>query len=224
MAEPKRNPPTKDSPYCLLVEGSSDQHSIIHLMKRHGYNWDSPNHNRPFVLSYGGIPKLPKAITAQKTKPRLGIVVDADERPEQRWREVTNWLQPVVTRLPDQPSPGGLILDGLEPGSKVGIWLMPDNRSQGALEDLVCELVPSGDACWDYAGEQAQEAKRRYGRDKLSFGYDLKSRLHTWLAWQEEPGQSFGQALKKEKLMRHDTPTALAFADWFRRLFPEQAA
>lgn len=212
--------PTKNSPYCLLVEGSSDQHAIIHLMKRHQYDWDDAENMRPFVLSYDGLANLPKAITAHKAKQCLGIVVDADEHPEARWQELSKELLPIVEQqLPSQLDPAGLIVKGREPNQSVGVWLMPNNCEKGALEDLVQELLPKQDCCWELAREQASAAKGRYGRSSTPHGFELKSQLHTWLAWQEEPGMSFGQALNK-KILSSDSPTALLFMEWFLRLFP----
>ena len=46
-----------------------------------------------------------------------------------------------------------------------------------------------------------------------------KSHLHTWLAWQREPGRPFGTALTAQ-IFGHDSPETLAFLAWFRRLFP----
>lgn len=224
MAEKRKvSPPTAQSPYRLLVEGSADQHAIIHLLRRKGYDWDNASQVRPFVNSVGGRENMPAVIAVQKARRALGIVLDADEHPAQRWRDVKAWLADVVNAVPDDPHPDGLILNSREPGCKVGVWLMPDNRSQGALEDFVQDLVPPDDVCWDYAKQQSQAAKERYARGPQSFGYDLKSQLHTWLAWQDEPGMSFGQALNK-KLLGCESPTTARFCQWFDALFPSMAA
>ena len=46
----------------------------------------------------------------------------------------------------------------------------------------------------------------------------LKAILHTWLAWQQEPGRPYGTAVGA-RFFRHDSPAALAFLAWFKRLF-----
>ena len=216
---PTSSRPTKNSPYCLLVEGSSDQHAIIHLMKRHPYDWDDAENTRPFVLSYDGLANLPKAITAHKAKQCLGIVVDADEQPEARWQELSKELSPIMEQqLPSQLDPAGLIVKGREPNQSVGVWLMPNNCEQGALEDLVQELLPKQDCCWELAREQASAAKGRYGRSSTPHGFELKSQLHTWLAWQEEPGKPLGLAISARYLDPH-LPAADTFAGWLQRTF-----
>ena len=111
------------------------------------------------------------------------------------------------------------MVDGVEPEFKVGIWLMPDNRSIGALEHFIEKLIPGSDPCWDYAHEAASAARGRYGGVACPEKDHLKSRLHTWLAWQREPGRPFGTALTAS-ILSHDSPEALAFLRWFQRLFP----
>ncbi|GAC1468243.1 MAG: hypothetical protein PVS3B1_23760 [Ktedonobacteraceae bacterium] len=43
-------------------------------------------------------------------------------------------------------------------------------------------------------------------------------RLHTWLAWQEEPGTPMGQAITK-RYVDASSPHALPLISWFRRVF-----
>ena len=45
-----------------------------------------------------------------------------------------------------------------------------------------------------------------------------KARIHTWLAWQEEPGKPLGQAITK-KFFDSSAPQAQQFIDWIRNLF-----
>ncbi|MCK6456931.1 MAG: hypothetical protein L6Q92_10440, partial [Phycisphaerae bacterium] len=45
-----------------------------------------------------------------------------------------------------------------------------------------------------------------------------KAELYCWLAWQREPGMSFGMALKAH-FFRHDSEVALRFVNWFKTLF-----
>ena len=45
-----------------------------------------------------------------------------------------------------------------------------------------------------------------------------KAVLHTWLAWQEEPGLPYGTAMRA-RFFRGDSPAAQAFVTWFRKVF-----
>lgn len=213
-------PPRPESPYRLLVEGSDDHHSIIHLLKRHGFDWDDETTVRPYVDATGSVEKLLRTlpVALKSSYERIGVVLDADSRLPNRWAQLQSSAGHAGVDLPEAPDPGGTIADGFRPGSRVGLWLMPDNRDPGTLESFLARLIPDGDPVWPYADEVSAEARRRGGRCRDTD--HLKSALHSWLAWQEDPGLPFGTALRAQ-LFQHDTPDALRFVSWFRRLFGE---
>jgi hypothetical protein len=211
-------PPRENSPYHLLVEGVDDLHSVIHLMIRHGYDWDDEATLRPYIKSEGSVVKLLDVlpITLKAPYQRIGVLVDADASLPDRWSQIRGRAEAAGLKLPAAPQPDGTIVPGLRPGSRVGFWLMPDNTSPGNLEHFLSRLVPADDPTWSYAGEATIEARTRGARCKeKDHG---KSTLHTWLAWQEDPGLPFGTALRA-KIFEHDSEEALRFVSWFHRLF-----
>ena len=135
-----------------------------------------------------------------------------------RWAQVRDHARRAGADLPDAPHPDGTIVSGRTPRSRLGIWLMPDNSSPGALEEFLSLLAPSEDPSWIYANEAVVEARRRGARCRE--GDHRKTVLHTWLAWQEEPGLPFGTALRTGIFVR-DSPEARRFVAWFHRLFVE---
>lgn len=211
-------PPSESSPYRLLVEGSDDLHSVIHLMARHGYEWDDAGAPRPFVDNAGSVEKLLEAlpVALKGSYQRIGFLVDADASSPDRWAQIRGRAQRVGLELPASPQADGTIVPGLRHGSRAGFWLMPDNSSPGNLESFLSRLVPAEDPTWGYAGEAVTEARNRGARCNVKD--HGKSTLHTWLAWQEEPGLPFGTALRA-RLFLHDTDEALRFVSWFHRLF-----
>ncbi|MFY0525767.1 DUF3226 domain-containing protein [Archangium gephyra] len=216
-------PPPKNSPYRLLVEGPDDMHAILGLMKRHDYDWDDPKLIRPLVEYAGGISQLLDATnlsTGAKSHARMGLVLDADLEAAQRWQQVRDCFSNLGIKLPESPAPDGTVVDVPHtPGikvSKLGIWLMPDNQQPGILEHFLGRLVPANDPCWAYAEEVT--AKARVLGGSLAEKDHAKGRIHTWLAWQSDPGLPFGTALTA-RLLGRDSPEALAFVAWFRRLF-----
>jgi hypothetical protein len=215
--------PPESSRYCLLVEGPDDAWSIINLLKRHGYDWDDDSIVRPYVNAVGGKDSLlraPLLQAAAKSYDRLGIVVDADLEPSDRWKALRGALRGVED-LPDAPSGGGTIIESARvPGfgvARLGVWLMPDNQAPGTLEDFLAKLVPADDRCWPHA-----DVSTRKARDELEAPLEEKDHakgvIHTWLAWQKQPGQPLGQAITA-RAFAHDTPQALEFVGWFLRLF-----
>lgn len=211
-------PPPSKSEYQLFVEGGDDKHSVCHLLMRHGYDWDDARIVRPYVRELGNdreiLEALPPALKASHYR-RLGIVIDTDISLSNRWAQLRGRAQGTGLTLPVEPEPDGTIVPGLWSGSRVGFWLMPNNSSPGNLEDFLSGLVPEADETWTYAGEAAVKAKDVHGARWKDRG---KSTLHTWLAWQEEPGLPFGTALRAG-FFRHDTEDAGRFVSWFRRLF-----
>lgn len=209
--------PPDSSPYRLLVEGPDDANSVIHLLKRHDYDWDDENQDRPFVYQKDGLSGLLKnlgPLLKSAAHTRVGVVLDANSDLDRRWQQVRDRAAREGVELPDRPQAEGTIVEG--PRQKVGVWLMPDNAGPGTLEDFLCKLVPAEDSLWGYADEVVVEARNRRARC-LEKDHN-KSRLHTWLAWQEEPGMPYGLALKSQ-VLRKDGEEALRFVDWFRRLF-----
>lgn len=210
-------PPDRSSPYRLLVEGIDDQWSIINLLSRHGYDWDDSSVVRPYVHQTGGIsPLLESLAVAVKSHERLGIVVDADLSINNRWASVRDQLVGLGFEVPSDPIAAGAVVDRTADNKRVGVWLMPDNQSPGSLEDFLAKLVPEGDPCWGHA-ETTTTAARDLGAP-LQGKDQSKGVIHTWLAWREDPGQPFGQAITARAL-GHDSPEALQFVDWFNRMF-----
>lgn len=114
------------------------------------------------------------------------------------------------------------LLAGLEaeidvPGrTRLGIWLMPDNRLSGMLEDFMATLVRPDDALLAPARNAVDAIPADHRLFKPAFR--AKAELHTWLAWQEEPGRPLGQAITK-RYLDFANPGAEAFVAWVRRLF-----
>jgi hypothetical protein len=46
-----------------------------------------------------------------------------------------------------------------------------------------------------------------------------KAHVHTWLAWQEEPGTPMGLAITKKYLKNVHSEPCLRFISWIRRLY-----
>lgn len=207
----------EDAAYRLLVEGPDDKHVILHLMKRHNINWESDDDVLPHVHDCGGIDPLLGAVNVSaKSYQRLGIIIDANTNLKNRWEQLKNRLSSIGITIPDTPGKDGTVVQGIYEDWKVGIWVMPDNVLTGRLEDFLCKLIPSNDSCWGYAGEVTNNASKigaKFPQNKL-----LDAQLHTWLAWQKEPGLPFGTAMTAA-YFRHDSPEALKFTEWFRRLF-----
>lgn len=93
---------------------------------------------------------------------------------------------------------------------------MPNNTDSGMLENFLQGLIAEGDKLLPVAQEATSKAivaDRRFPEI-----HEQKAVMHTWLAWQEKPGLPFGTAITAQ-YFQHDTKTAQAFVNWFRKLF-----
>ena len=197
----------------LLVEGADDQHVVWALLKRH-------NVPETFKVDDAkGVDKLLETFPVQLKGSEItsvGIVVDADADLSARWRSVRAALIRLnYTNCPENPPLDGVVLRE-ENKPRFGVWFMPDNALPGMLEDFVAYLVPKDDLLWSYASDtvNALPAERRKFADR----HRCKAVIHTWLAWQLDPGTPMGQAITKQYLNGNAEGIRL-FLDWIDRLF-----
>ena len=147
----------------------------------------------------------------------VGVVIDADTALNDRWRSICDVLtQSGYKQLPAVPDVDGTLLTAQGSLPRFGIWVMPDNRLSGMLEDFIQHLIHHGDPLLPRAQASIDgipAAERRF-QDV----HRAKALIHTWLAWQQEPGTPMGQAVTKHYL---DANHALAqrFLTWLRQLF-----
>jgi hypothetical protein len=205
----------------LRVEGDDDQHSIIHLLRRNGIDFDV----RPWPPGWPTIEKAggySELLSSVETAVRLGsgrvvgFVLDADRPLRNRWDAVKARLARVGIETPDDPQPAGLVGQSQQYRTRVGVWLMPDNQNDGNLEDFLRTLIDENDGLIEHARSATERAIQ------LGAAFPLVDRLkaiiHAWLAWQEEPGLPYGTAIRA-KFFRHDSPVAARFVQWFRILY-----
>ncbi len=211
-----------DSKSRLMVEGSDDQHVVIQLMKRHGYDWDRIDPEAVYVEDCKGVDTLldaPKIAAAVKTYHRLGFVFDADESPLRRWQGICNVLNNHSLVPPASPSLGGWIADVASSDiviKRIGVWMMPDNSNKGMLETFLESMNSPDDPLWKYSAEANKQALSH--GSKVVPARSSKARVHTFLAWQEEPGKPLGQAVNA-KMFDANGELATRFVAWFHRLF-----
>ena len=158
---------------------------------------------------------------------RFGIVVDADHPKaadpddgfRKRWVQVRENLRNLgYSDVPEEPDPAGTVVGANQSDRPwVGVWMMPDNRSPGKLEDFAQRPVKAGDqGLWDYAGQAATGAMSQGAR--FSPKDQAKAHFHTFLAWHEVPGVPMGLAVTK-KFLDADSPDARSFVAWLCRLY-----
>lgn len=197
----------------LLVEGKDDEHVVYSLLKHHSV----PDNFK--VKNKEGIERLLSELDVEHDESdlkRLGIVADADFDLTSRWQTIVATVANLGYVLPDAPTPEGTIVTR-EDGRVIGIWLMPNNNLTGMLEDFVSFLGATDDELWALAEKCLNEASDVSQR--FIPNHRIKAHIHTWLAWQQDPGTPLGLAITK-KYLDADAPAAQRLVGWIRELFP----
>jgi hypothetical protein len=211
--------PLESSTSRLIVEGADDQWTIINAMKARGFlGFDLAD--GPFVTNARNTERAIETFGValkEMAYRRLAVVFDANGELEPRTQSISNLLSasgltPIATI-----AAGGLsLVDPRNSDRRIGVWVWPDNVSAGCLEHVVLQLAPAN-PCFSFAEQAATEARTNHGAPCRQKDHP-KSVLHTFLAWQKEPGVPYGRAIEQGVL--HGThPSLDAFARWFSGIF-----
>lgn len=205
----------------MIVEGVDDKHSVISLMKAH-VDWPKEERLWPVHIHMGNGAQeiLRDGVLASylmgSTVKTFGVMLDADAKPSGRYESIRTMCVAMFPDLPKQLPKDGVVVENPD-GHRFGVWIMPDNATEGCIEKFLKLLVPPEcKAVWDHAEESVKGAKK-LGCNLIDNDF-TKAVLYTWLAWQETPGQSPGIALTK-KALDPTNPAAASFVEWFRKLY-----
>lgn len=206
----------------LLVEGQDEFHVISSLCKRRNY---------PKTFEIEDCKSREKAIDLlevyfkeEATRTRsVGIVIDAETNNEATWQKIKSRIEKSerYDYIPATLPTNGLIL---QPNRKiypqVGVWIMPNNNTAGMLEDFVALLADKDDALMNEV-EQTLTSLEKKEINKYKHVHRAKAKIHTFLAWNDEPGYPMGLAITA-KVLNGDAKEADLFMEWIARLFPEK--
>lgn len=205
----------------LLVEGKDDESALFQLLRKHdlGYGETPPPPPLSIPRRVGGMKGVLGAIALSVrsgTGRSVGFVLDANNKLVDRWKAVAFRLSQVGVVAPDRIPEHGFVGESSDYGTRVGVWLMPDNRDMGALEDFLTSLVSAGDSLLAHARTATDQAAALGA--EFQAAHTQKAVIHAWLAWQREPGLRYGTAIRA-KYFRHNAPVATTFVAWFRDLY-----
>ena len=197
----------------LLVEGNNDLHIIKSLCEKYSVNESFK------VIDVQGIDNIFKNLLINfkgYEKKSIGIVLDADINFDKRQKEIKNFLKKIDFDYTMDFPKGGLILSN-EKEQKIGFWIMPNNEFNGMIEDFVSFLVPKDDKLLTIVNQTLNSIESQ-NLNKYSLNHKTKAKIHTWLAWQENPGTPMGQAITKKYLETNNEICDL-FVNWLNRMF-----
>ncbi|MCA9031053.1 MAG: hypothetical protein KDA66_09610, partial [Planctomycetaceae bacterium] len=190
----------RDNPNRLLVEGKKDKFVIPYLLEKCGVPWPKDKNNAPVFIDEAGswneladVKFVSSNFKASGAK-NIGIIVDADESADGRWQRIRQLCGTYFQQLPNSLPEEGLIVSG-NSEQRLGVWIMPDNVASGMLETFLQKLIRQGSDCtlFEHAQEVCRNVKDNLGAPFKEVHFD-KASLHTWLAWNDEPGPQMHEA------------------------------
>ena len=214
----------------LMVEGKDDEHVVKHLCRAQGievrFLIEQPkNQDDVLMADQCGVERLLDQIPIRLKESdldRLAVILDADEDAQNRWFQLRDRLrQAGFAGVPDLPAAQGTVVDfHNEFGDllRLGVWIMPDNRLPGMLENFLAFLVPDNDKLLPHvdrflAGIPPADCL-------FSNSATPKARIHAFLAVQEKPGKPLGLAITFRYLdARKDT--VRSFLSWLQTALVE---
>ncbi|KAA6317278.1 hypothetical protein EZS27_032539 [termite gut metagenome] len=196
----------------LLVEGNDDKHVMWALCAKYliPETFD--------IIDCEGIDKLYENIPVRFKESginTIGIIIDADTDINARWNSLKAILRKISFDVPNEFPPTGLILENET--YKVGVWIMPNNNSNGMLEDFISFLIPPEDKLLPIVHSTLSEIEKK-GLSNYSPAHKSKAIIHSWLAWQKDPGTPLGSSITK-KYVTTDEVTCSKLIHWLRMLF-----
>lgn len=208
----------QSSKSLLLVEGKDDQHVIWSLLA---------HYQIPEIFDVhdcDGVDNLLHDVSLRLTTPtmykHIGVVMDADVNLQGRYDALRSILESTGKYDLSQftLSEGGISIVPMDDNFPLfGLWLMPDNRSNGMLEDFVMALADADDELMRESDAVLSSLEHR-SLNRYAPIHRSKAKIHTYLAWQEEPGKPIGQAITA-KVLHAESESAKVFVEWIKSVF-----
>lgn len=212
------------NPNQLVVEGQDDLFAIVMLMRAH-VDWPEGKGSKAsapvYIHNGNGATEILREqylpVFLKSSVLRVGgVVLDADTAPRGRYQSIRKLCLPQFPGLPEVLPVDGLVVENVQ-HRRFGVWIMPDNASDGSLETFLRWLVPDRDeSTWKHA-EQSVRSARDLGCP-CHDSHIEKANLYTWLAWQNPPGQSPAVAIA-QKILDPNGKSAASFVAWFTKLY-----
>jgi len=210
----------------MLVEDEDLRGVVIGIMRHHLGFWPPKEREEEwpaYITVAGSADEVLKengliAQLQESSVKTLGIIVDANGNFAGRWQRISGFCNNQGAIVPNSCPNTGLIVPDIL-GTRFGAWIMPNNRDDGMLENFCQAMVPEADnrILWDYAKNSANFARKDYGAPFIE-NHLHKAQMHTWLSWQDPPGERMGSAITK-RILRAEMGWGVSFANWFRELY-----
>jgi hypothetical protein len=220
----------KQLPKKLLVEGEADRaffEACCRIAGLEGLVQVGP----PTDFSGTGYGKsnalniLPRMLENMNdgTVSNVAIIIDADFDHtnglgfNRTWRKTADIFRDAGYNVGShpKPQPGGYVFSHNDGLPDVGFWIMPDNSSDGLLEDLVKSVIIDDEKA---LFKSAEDCVNHLNSPKFKQIHHIKAEVATWMAWQKNPGQPLFGAVGGG-LLDFQSGVGTLFIDWLKRVY-----
>ncbi|MFR9562528.1 MAG: DUF3226 domain-containing protein [Rikenellaceae bacterium] len=206
----------------LLVEGKSEMCLIGELCSLYDIdiNFKTVNNNSITNLKIS----LKTHLKSTNEYNKIWVIIDADTNFESAWQSIRDILMrsgkySIIKHNTPIPRKGIIVYPDDANDITIGVWIMPNNKDNGMLEDFLISLIKCNDTLYGKAANIVDEieAERSSHPNVYKSVHKSKAVIHTWLAWQDAPGESLGTAVKK-KMFSTDKNLCKKFTEWLNAL------
>lgn len=215
----------------LLVEGPNDKAFFEAFLKKHALDKIITTHPPKTVggnynSKQGAInilPTLTQNLIDGNTE-RLGLIVDSDSIANgggltTTLEQIAHKLEPYAYQTKPTPcKKGGFIFKNNDGLPNIGVWIMPNNKDEGAIEDWVSQLVVTSQKP---LFSKACDAVNKIPNPLFPQTRIKKAEVATWLAWQKLPGKGLHYTIDGDLLdvsAKHYT----GLLSWINEIFLAQ--
>ena len=216
----------------LLVEGRSDQELFSHICSSVGLkakvlvapprDVGGRANNKEGVITHFEI-LLPQLADENANLKRLALIVDADhiENHGLGYKRTFTRIEEIVQSFgytyhkSTSRGLGGSIFKSNEGLNDIGLWIMPNNRDEGGIEQWVRSCI------FDEEMEffrKAEIAVRSIEPQRFKETQREKANLATWLALQQQPGRGPAYAFR-EHLVDSQKTGFIKIINWLQYLY-----
>jgi hypothetical protein len=149
------------------------------------------------VEQYGGKDKLAPYLKTLLSRPgyqdliAISIIRDADKSVDSAFKSVCSALKNAGFFVPNKSELGQVV----KSSPSIGIFIMPDNKNSGMLEDLCLKALENDPilSCIDQYFQCVENNALRQPKEKNM----SKAKIRAWLSSQEEPDKVLGHAAQE---------------------------
>ncbi len=223
-----------DAKNVLLVEGINDKAFFERLCKAHKLSVkrqvSNPIDHGGFNSKQGVINTLDRLLPLLEDEDyvtkKVAIILDADITGENRggFKETIAQVKEKSSKYAYQAShqyvKNGVEIPHTDKGmNALGVWIMPDNKSDGTVENWIkSKILDSERPLFNHACHVIKSLPNT----KFSESSIVKAEIATWLAWQNQPGRTIGYALKEgEELLDVNHESFKGLIEWLKSFFSD---